>query len=260
MMATYVALWKHLLEEQRYLVKIFGLMGPEEFLKLWLQEALKEKITSKELAFQGNTAHFWGDLENMHRELFELTNLDQKLHLHKMDKEATDKDYLDSVKEYVSLHEGYLMKYVGGRDELEKLLEKITDMDFHKQFMQELESECLTIILQYLSQLIHVNQIFLEPSLEVPRSVTGYKLQFLESRELTHLENEDGKPIFQKLGLPIHKENDPEEIDKWLEELEKDISNTMEVYVKRDKEEKNLMHILKPEGFESLMNYLKPTS
>jgi hypothetical protein len=59
------------------------------------------------------------------------------------------------------------------------------------------------------------------------------------------------------LLLPTYEENDPEEIDKWIKELTRDIKNTLKFYVKREDEENNLTKILKPEGFEILMNYMK---
>ncbi|PLW21041.1 hypothetical protein PCANC_03101 [Puccinia coronata f. sp. avenae] len=171
-------------------------------------------------------------LEHLPRNQHYLINaLDKRLGLGKTEEQVKAKVSISNAKFKIDIQEDALGKILGGHDKLYDLLETITNSDFHKDFMQELK---------------------------MPRSMTGYKLQLLESWKRMVPFNEDKKLSYKELGLPNYEGHNPEEINKWATELDKDISKTLKVYLKREKEEKNLMKILKPEGFESLMNYMKP--
>jgi hypothetical protein len=88
------------------------------------------------------------DLEGMNNNLVKLAFSDQNcMCLNKMEEQAIDKDYFEIVKGKINFQEHCLLQNVGGDcDEMEKLLEMITNRDFHKNFVQELNSEPLIII------------------------------------------------------------------------------------------------------------------
>ncbi|PLW32854.1 hypothetical protein PCASD_13969 [Puccinia coronata f. sp. avenae] len=197
----------------------------EDVLHQWL--LFSPKLSLEEGRF------FFQELEKLEVGLVELklASLDKRLGLGKTEEQVKAEVSISNAKFKIDIQEDALGKILGGHDKLYDLLETITNSDFHKDFMQELK---------------------------MPRSMTGYKLQLLESWKRMVPFNEDKKLSYKELGLPNYEGHNPEEINKWATELDEDISKTLKVYLKREKEEKNLMKILKPEGFESLMNYMKP--
>ncbi|PLW50546.1 hypothetical protein PCASD_01393 [Puccinia coronata f. sp. avenae] len=91
-----------------------------------------------------------------------------------------------------------------------------------------------------------------------PRSFTGYKLQLLSPYGLLHKYNPKMEPIYKELGLPSAGHGIlPEGYCKYLIPLVEDVVETLDAYYKREKQEKILMKILRPEDLQRLGNYLK---
>jgi hypothetical protein len=67
------------------------------------------------------------------------------------------------------------------------------------------------------------------------------------------------EPLYKELGLPSPGQVQflQEEHKKYLLLLSEDVGKTLDVYFKRENQEKILMEILTPEGLQLLGNHLK---
>jgi hypothetical protein len=86
--------------------------------------------------------------------------------------------------------------------------------------------------------------------------MTGYKLQFLNPWGQLRKYNPRMDPLYKELGLPSTESNS-EEFNQWNKLLLKDVTYTLDVFVEREREEKNLKEILKPQRLKRLSKYLE---
>jgi hypothetical protein len=148
-------------EDQKYLANLFGVMGPGKVLKSWFQEAFKES-NELNLLEKGDSISqeekFVSRLDQIEEGLLELSQVKYGEYIRKLDKKSQTEIIGTLIKEKIELPELQLMEMFGGRDKLQRELEIITNMDFHKQFMMELKSESWIMIPRKLIfQLIHLN-------------------------------------------------------------------------------------------------------
>jgi hypothetical protein len=185
-------LQKHLLkEEQKYLSRILGLLGPSNVLEPYIKAALQdkhvfEKVNSAGRVIPVDPDSFFEKLKLIHNELSKLASCHPLPDLSKQTKKpsilnlkspggsyktsenihlpldshdplellqilAPQYIYLHSTNK-ISEHENLLLEDFGGCDELKSALEMIEDLDFHKRFMQEWKSESFQMILSELPQ------------------------------------------------------------------------------------------------------------
>ncbi|PLW50552.1 hypothetical protein PCASD_01399 [Puccinia coronata f. sp. avenae] len=214
---------------QKYLSKSFALLGPEGVLKIWLEKAIMENNQFKRLGLSGNKHDFVTKLEYLQGSLADLAYMDHDSGLYQPGSTMESKvAYQNKLKEIVG-HEEKLIDILGSRDKLKEALEMITKLDFHKEFMQELKT---------------------------PKSMTGYKVQFLNPWGQLRKYNPRMDPLYKELGLPSTESNS-EEFNQWNKLLLKDVTYTLDVFVEREREEKNLKEILKPQRLKRLSKYLE---
>jgi hypothetical protein len=151
MTVKHAVLLNYLPREKRYLSTVLGSMGPKNVLERWYQEAIKQKVESNEFNLHGKEAEFISQLKLIQTNLAGLASSQRPSDLFPEIRKA---ELAVHYNEAIRKNEDNLVAIVGNRAKLQKVLNSLDSMAYHKRFMKQLGSKSLVIFLSKLSKLI----------------------------------------------------------------------------------------------------------
>ncbi|PLW45465.1 hypothetical protein PCASD_05951 [Puccinia coronata f. sp. avenae] len=131
-------LLNYLPREKRYLSTVLGSMGPKNVLERWYQEAIKQKVESNEFNLHGKEAEFISQLKLIQTNLAGLASSQRPSDLFPRDKKA---ELAVHYNEAIRKNEDNLVAIVGNRAKLQKVLNSLDNMAYHKRFMKQLRND-----------------------------------------------------------------------------------------------------------------------
>ncbi|PLW10482.1 hypothetical protein PCANC_07101 [Puccinia coronata f. sp. avenae] len=217
-------------KDQKYLSRIFGIMGPKNILEPWVKLAFKPKTRCRRLVSKvpGRYNFFW-QLKRIQMDFAMVARLER---LRGFSKATQDDEMIyKALQRKIRKREFKMAKYCGGHHELRIALDIIEDMDLHKTFMRVLSN---------------------------PTEPDHFQFQFIEpwGRLREYHEIGDKKLIYSKLGI-YQTEDNLKKIMKQGGIAWADIRWGMKSSAKITREEHTLMQMVTQEGFEKIFHDLK---
>jgi hypothetical protein len=147
-------------EEQKYLSKIIGFMGPNNVFEPLIKLGFSEYFKQEAVAYH-NSSHIlksiWKEMWDMKLKFAEVIKYKNFSDLsHAAEDSLVVLDYQKFLKD-IDSQESYLLCLFGGHEKLERAIEMVEHTNLYQRFAQELKNESLTIIL--LRKIFHPSNL-----------------------------------------------------------------------------------------------------